>query len=81
MELVELGEALYVVDMRGYMTIDSWALLSKSVLIYLTFRKSVSDRIWCISVLSQVPSKHQKDIPHPHSLPAIVSRFLVDKVQ
>lgn len=77
MELVELGEALYVVDMRGNMTVDGWALFPKSVLIYLAFCKSVSDRIKCISVISQVPSKHQHWIqlsrfPIPTSLFAAV---------
>lgn len=45
MELVELGEALYVVDMRGNMIVDNRVLFPKSVLIYLAFRKSVSDSI------------------------------------
>lgn len=45
MELVELGEALYVVDMRGNTIVNIWALFPKSVLINLTFCKSVSDRI------------------------------------
>lgn len=79
MELVELGEALYVVDMRGTMTVDSWALYPKSVLINLTFCKSVSGHIYCISVISQAPSKHQHWIPLFRYLP-LFSDALNDKV-
>lgn len=45
MELRELGEVLYLVAMRGNMTVDIWALFPKSVLINLTFCKSASDHI------------------------------------